>query len=54
MEAGTDTGRISGERRVTLTVTDEEATEFLTPGEHFELWKHHKVGHGVISRRVVV
>ncbi|MEV5704072.1 hypothetical protein [Actinoallomurus sp. NPDC052274] len=39
---------------VTLTVTDEEAMEFLTPGEHFELWEHHKVGHGVISRRVVI
>ena len=39
---------------VTMTVSDEEALEFLRPGEHFELWARHEVGHGVVSRRVFV
>lgn len=39
---------------VTMTVTDENAIEFLRPGERFELWSDHEVGHGVVSRRVFV
>jgi hypothetical protein len=39
---------------VTMTVTDEDAARFLRPGERFELWTRHQVGHGVISRRVFV
>ncbi|GAB3971529.1 hypothetical protein GCM10029978_046890 [Actinoallomurus acanthiterrae] len=39
---------------VTMTLSDEKATEFLTPGEHFELLARNEVGRGVVSRRVFV
>lgn len=39
---------------VTMTVTEEEALELLRPGDRFELWSDHQLGHGVVSRRVFV
>ena len=42
------------DRMVTITVADDDAIEILTPGEQFELWGRHRLGHGVVSRRVVV
>jgi len=37
---------------VTIEVSDDEAGEFLSPGQHFTLWNGQDIGHGVISRRV--
>lgn len=39
---------------VTMTVTEEEALDLLRPGERFELWSDHQLGHGIVSRRVFV
>ena len=36
----------------TIEVADEEAGEFLGPGQHITLWNGHDIGRGVISRRV--
>ena len=38
--------------KVTITLTDDEALEFLGPGQHIDLWSGACVGHGTISRRV--
>ena len=38
--------------KVTITLTDDEALEFLGPGQHIDLWCGGSVGHGTISRRV--
>jgi hypothetical protein len=35
-----------------VEVSDEDAPEFLGPGQHITLWNGHDCGHGVISRRV--
>ncbi len=40
-------------RIVTLTMADESAVGDLGPGERFELWVRRKIGHGVVSRRVL-
>ena len=37
---------------VTIEVADDEAGEFLGPGQHIALWNGHDIGRGVISRRV--
>ena len=37
---------------VTITVTDDDAPEFLGAGQRFTLWSGDNVGHGTISRRV--
>jgi hypothetical protein len=37
---------------VTLTMSDDEATEFFGAGQHFVLWSGGDVGHGIVSRRV--
>lgn len=37
---------------VTITVTDDDASEFFAAGQHFALWSGGDVGHGVISRKV--
>lgn len=37
---------------VTITVTDDEAPEFLDAGQRFTLWAGDDVGHGTITRRV--
>jgi len=37
---------------VTITVTDDEAPEFLDGGQRFTLWSGRDVGHGTITRRV--
>lgn len=37
---------------VTVTVTDDGASEILSPGERFTLWSGGEVGHGTISRRM--
>jgi hypothetical protein len=37
---------------VTITVTDDEAPEFLDGGQRFTLWSGDDVGHGTITRRV--
>jgi hypothetical protein len=39
---------------VTMTVVDEDAMNYLMPGEHFELCARCDVGHGVVSRRVLI
>ncbi|MFC3985211.1 hypothetical protein [Streptosporangium jomthongense] len=39
---------------MTIIVTDDEATEYLRPGERFDLWCGHDVGSGIVSRRVVI
>jgi hypothetical protein len=39
---------------VTMTITEEEALDLLRPGDRFELWSDHQLGHGVVSRRVFV
>ncbi len=38
---------------VTMLVSDDEAAEYLRPGERFDLWRGHDVGTGIVSRRVV-
>ena len=37
---------------VTITMIDDEASQFFAPGQHFTIWNGSDVGHGVISRRV--
>ena len=37
---------------VTITVTDDEAPEFLGAGQRITLWSGRDVGHGTITRRV--
>jgi hypothetical protein len=44
-----------GDRRrvVTITVTDDRAAQFFSPGRHFEVLTGHEVGRGTVSRRLV-
>ena len=46
---------IPGERLhvVTIATTDDEAVEYLRPGDRFRLWCGHDVGSGIVSRRVI-
>ena len=37
---------------VTVTVTDDEAGEYLGAGQRFTLWSGGEVGYGTISRKV--
>ena len=37
---------------VTITVTDDEAPEFLAGGQRITLWAGGDVGHGTITRRI--
>jgi hypothetical protein len=37
---------------VTIEIPDDEACDFLGPGQPITLWHGGDVGHGVISRRV--
>jgi hypothetical protein len=37
---------------VTITLTDDDAREFIAPGQHFILWNGHDIGTGVVSRQV--
>jgi hypothetical protein len=37
---------------VTITMTDDEVTEFSGCGQRFSLWNGADIGHGTISRRV--
>jgi len=37
---------------VTVTVTDDEAAEFLGTGQEITLWSGGEIGHGTISRRI--
>jgi hypothetical protein len=37
---------------VTISVPDDEASEFFSAGRPFELWKGTDVGHGTVSRQV--
>lgn len=37
---------------VTITVTDDEAPDYLDAGQRFTLWSGGEVGHGTISRKV--
>ena len=37
---------------VTITVTDDEAPEYLGAGQRITLWSGSDVGHGTITRRV--
>lgn len=38
--------------QLTVTVTGDDAEEYLEPGDSFVLWRGHDIGHGVISRRL--
>lgn len=38
----------------TVVVTDDDACDYLGPGQHITLWHGHECGHGVISRQEVV
>ena len=38
----------------TLELSDQDACEYLGPGQHITLWNGHDCGHGVICRREVV
>ncbi|MBX6383781.1 MAG: hypothetical protein IRZ07_12530 [Microbispora sp.] len=38
---------------VTIATTDDEAVDYLRPGERFRLWCGHDVGSGIVSRRVI-
>ena len=40
-------------RVVTITVIDDRAARFFSPGRHFEVLTGHEVGHGTVSRRLV-
>ncbi|MFF4778293.1 hypothetical protein [Microtetraspora fusca] len=50
------------DRLVTILVTDDKASEYLQPGQRFDLWPEHdlgagfgkNVGTGIVSRRVFV
>lgn len=37
---------------VTVSVTDDEADAYFSPGHPFTLWSGGDVGHGTVSRRV--
>jgi hypothetical protein len=37
---------------VTITVTDDKASDFFDAGQRFTLWSGGDVGHGTISRKV--
>jgi len=43
-----------GERHriITLATANPDAVRYLTPGEPFEVWRGHCLGHGTITRRV--
>ncbi|GGO02302.1 hypothetical protein [Microbispora bryophytorum] len=38
---------------VTIATTDDDAVEYLRPGERFRLWCGHDVGSGIVSRRLI-
>jgi hypothetical protein len=37
---------------VTIEIPDDEACDFLGPGQPIALWHGSDIGHGIISRRV--
>jgi hypothetical protein len=37
-----------------LEVLGEDVTDYLAPGEQFDLWRGGNVGHGVVCRRLFV
>jgi len=37
---------------VTIEIADDQACEFLGPGQPITLWSGSDIGHGVVSRRV--
>jgi hypothetical protein len=39
---------------ITLHVLGDDCADYLEPGDHFELWRGSKIGHGVVSRRVFI
>jgi hypothetical protein len=38
---------------VTIATTDDDAIDYLRPGERFRLWCGHDVGTGIVSRRLL-
>jgi hypothetical protein len=38
--------------QMTVTVSGDDAHDYLEPGDSFVLWRGHDIGHGVISRRL--
>ena len=38
--------------QMTVTVTGDDAGDYLEPGDSFVLWRGHEIGQGVISRRL--
>jgi hypothetical protein len=38
--------------QLTMTVSGDDAGEYLEPGDTFVLWRGHDIGQGVISRRL--
>lgn len=39
---------------LTMRVLGDDVGDYLTPGDHFALWRGHDIGHGVVSRRLFV
>ena len=40
--------------RLTMTVMGDDAHHYLEAGDSFALWRGHDIGHGVISRRLLM
>ena len=38
--------------QMTMTVSGDDACDYLEPGDTFVLWRGHDIGQGVISRRL--
>jgi hypothetical protein len=39
---------------LTMRVLGDDANDYLSPGDHFYLWRGHDVGRGVVSRRLFI
>lgn len=40
--------------QLTMSVLGDDAGDYLDAGDDFFLWRGHDIGHGVISRRLVI
>jgi hypothetical protein len=50
------TDRVAGDSNiiVVVTVSGDDAGDYLDVGEDFAIWRGHDIGHGVVTRRVFV
>lgn len=46
--------RPGGHVVMTMRVLGDDVTDYLQPGDHFDLWRGQDVGHGVVSRRLFI